>query len=239
MLSTTLRILHARPARASSALRRPRILVAGLNPHAGEGGHLGREEIEVITPGARHACAPRAWTWSARCRPTRCSRRRVLAGSMRVLAMYHDQGLPVLKYASLRRRHQRHARPADHPHLGRSRHRARPGRHRPRRSAAACSRRCARSWRDMADEHVGHADEGPRRHASGFGQNFLRRSPGIIRKHRRRPSRRSAGDRVVEIGPGLGALTEPLLASARSSARGRDRPRPDRPPASSAIRRSA
>jgi 4-hydroxythreonine-4-phosphate dehydrogenase len=45
----TLRILHREMA-AKYGISRPRILVAGLNPHAGEGGYLGREEIEVITP---------------------------------------------------------------------------------------------------------------------------------------------------------------------------------------------
>ena len=48
-LDTTLRILHA-DLSAKFGIARPRILVAGLNPHAGEGGHMGREEIEVIAP---------------------------------------------------------------------------------------------------------------------------------------------------------------------------------------------
>jgi 4-hydroxythreonine-4-phosphate dehydrogenase len=97
-LDTTLRILHADLMRNKFGIAAPRILVAGLNPHAGEGGHMGREEIEVIAP-VLDACAPKAWTWSARCRPTRCSRN-VLAGSDAQLAMYHDQGLAVLKYAA-------------------------------------------------------------------------------------------------------------------------------------------
>jgi 4-hydroxythreonine-4-phosphate dehydrogenase len=48
-LETTLRILHA-DLRIKFGIAAPRILVAGLNPHAGEGGHMGREEIEVIAP---------------------------------------------------------------------------------------------------------------------------------------------------------------------------------------------
>ena len=77
----------------------PRILVAGLNPHSGEGGHFGREEIEVIGPvleklraeGFRLVGPLPADTLFV---PSR------LAAADCVLAMYHDQGLPVLKYAS-------------------------------------------------------------------------------------------------------------------------------------------
>jgi len=77
----------------------PRILVAGLNPHSGEGGYFGREEIEVIEPvleklraeGLRLTGPLPADTLFV---PDR------LAGADCVLAMYHDQGLPVLKYAS-------------------------------------------------------------------------------------------------------------------------------------------
>ncbi|MFZ5467234.1 MAG: 4-hydroxythreonine-4-phosphate dehydrogenase PdxA [Pseudomonadota bacterium] len=84
--------------RARFRLARPRILVAGLNPHAGEGGHLGREEIEVIEPvlgrlrleGLDLAGPLPADTLFTRDR---------LQHADAVLAMYHDQGLPVLKYA--------------------------------------------------------------------------------------------------------------------------------------------
>ncbi len=77
----------------------PRVLVAGLNPHAGESGHLGREDIEVIAPvvnalraeGMRLEGPLPADTVFV---PSR------LASADCVLAMYHDQGLPVLKYAS-------------------------------------------------------------------------------------------------------------------------------------------
>ena len=97
-LEQTLRILH-RDLRQRFALAHPRILVAGLNPHAGEGGHLGREEIEVITPvleALRAEDMDLVGPLPADTLFTRTS----LAGSDCQLAMYHDQGLPVLKYAS-------------------------------------------------------------------------------------------------------------------------------------------
>jgi 4-hydroxythreonine-4-phosphate dehydrogenase len=80
----------------------PRILVAGLNPHAGEGGHLGREEIEVIIPvldklraeGFNVSIPLPADTLFTPHRLTQCDC---------VLTMYHDQGLPVLKHASFGR----------------------------------------------------------------------------------------------------------------------------------------
>jgi 4-hydroxythreonine-4-phosphate dehydrogenase len=85
--------------RSMFGLRHPRVLVLGLNPHAGEGGHLGREEIDVIEPvlarlrdaGLRVVGPVPADTAFL---PGR------LAGCDAVLAMFHDQGLPVLKHAS-------------------------------------------------------------------------------------------------------------------------------------------
>lgn len=77
------------------AIARPRVLVAGLNPHAGEGGHLGREEIDVIAP----VC--RAFAHRGVVGPLPADTlftQRLLAGADAVLAMYHDQGLPVLKH---------------------------------------------------------------------------------------------------------------------------------------------
>lgn len=84
--------------RSRFALPAPRILVCGLNPHAGESGHLGREEIEVIGPVLQRlresgmrlvgpAPADTAFT------------PHMLAQADAVLAMFHDQGLPVIKYA--------------------------------------------------------------------------------------------------------------------------------------------
>lgn len=81
------------------AITRPRIAVAALNPHAGEGGFLGREEIEVITPvlaGLRRREFDLAGPVPA---DTLFTPQRLRSYDC-VLAMYHDQGLPVLKYAS-------------------------------------------------------------------------------------------------------------------------------------------
>ncbi len=97
-LERTIRVLHAELIRRFG-ISAPRILVAGLNPHSGEGGYFGREEIEVIGPvleklraeGLRLTGPLPADTVFV---PDR------LAGADCVLAMYHDQGLPVLKYAS-------------------------------------------------------------------------------------------------------------------------------------------
>lgn len=97
-LEQTLRILH-RALRQRFGLTQPRILVAGLNPHAGEGGHLGREEIEVISP---VLCKLRGEGMQLQgpLPADTLFTPQVLAGGDCVLAMYHDQGLPVLKYAS-------------------------------------------------------------------------------------------------------------------------------------------
>lgn len=85
--------------RSKFALPAPRIGVAGLNPHAGESGYLGREEIEVIAPAV---AAARARGIDA-VGPLPADTLFVPAQLARfdaVLAMYHDQGLPVLKHAS-------------------------------------------------------------------------------------------------------------------------------------------
>ena len=75
----------------------PRILVCGLNPHAGEGGHLGREEIEVIEPVLKRLRESGARLEGPMPADTLFNETR-LQGADAVLAMYHDQGLPVLKY---------------------------------------------------------------------------------------------------------------------------------------------
>jgi 4-hydroxythreonine-4-phosphate dehydrogenase len=100
-LETTIRILHA-DLRSKFGIVNPRILVAGLNPHAGEGGHMGREEIDVIVPvleklrSAEHGSMQLIGPLPADTLFTK----QVLAGSDAQLAMYHDQGLGVLKYAA-------------------------------------------------------------------------------------------------------------------------------------------
>jgi len=97
-LETTLRILHA-DLRAKFGFAQPRILVAGLNPHAGEGGHMGREEIEVIEPVLTKLRAEGMDLVGPLPADTLFTKN-VLAGSHAQLAMYHDQGLAVLKYAA-------------------------------------------------------------------------------------------------------------------------------------------
>jgi 4-hydroxythreonine-4-phosphate dehydrogenase len=97
-LTTTIRILHGDLVK-KFGIARPRILVAGLNPHAGEGGHLGHEEIEVITPVLVRLRAEGMNLIGPLPADTLFTRK-VLAGSDAQLAMYHDQGLAVLKYAA-------------------------------------------------------------------------------------------------------------------------------------------
>lgn len=95
-LSRVALILHA-DLQDKFGIAEPRILVCGLNPHAGEGGHLGREEIDVIEPALERLRAQGlnlvgplpADTLFTPKHLERCDA---------VLAMYHDQGLPVLKY---------------------------------------------------------------------------------------------------------------------------------------------
>jgi len=81
---------------------RPRLLVAGLNPHAGESGHLGDEEIRVIGPALEAARARGIQAIGPLPADTLFTPRH-LDGADAVLAMYHDQGLPVLKYAGFGR----------------------------------------------------------------------------------------------------------------------------------------
>jgi 4-hydroxythreonine-4-phosphate dehydrogenase len=80
----------------------PHILVAGLNPHAGESGHLGREEIEVIGP-ALDVLRAEGFLLTGPLPADTLFHRDRLARADCVLAMYHDQGLPVLKYATFGR----------------------------------------------------------------------------------------------------------------------------------------
>jgi len=80
-------------------ISRPHILVAGLNPHGGEGGHLGREEIEVIGP-VLERLRREGFRLTGPLPADTLFLPSILEGADCVLAMYHDQGLPVLKYAS-------------------------------------------------------------------------------------------------------------------------------------------
>ena len=100
-LDATLAVVVAE-LRAKFALASPRIAVCGLNPHAGEGGHLGREEIDVIAPAIaamREAGHDVTGPFPADTIFVPEIARRFDA----IVAMYHDQGLPVLKAASFGR----------------------------------------------------------------------------------------------------------------------------------------
>ena len=100
-LARTLRILQA-ALRSDFGIAAPTIAVLGLNPHAGEGGHLGREELEVIEP----LLATLRNEGMALVGPLPADTAFLparLTGFDAVLAMYHDQGLPVLKYSGFER----------------------------------------------------------------------------------------------------------------------------------------
>ena len=97
-LETTLRVLD-HDLRQHFGIDQPRVLVAGLNPHAGESGHLGREEIDVIEPVLAKLRAEGMDLIGPLPADTLFNPDR-LKHCDAVLAMYHDQGLPVLKYAS-------------------------------------------------------------------------------------------------------------------------------------------
>lgn len=100
-LDATLDILH-KDLVARFGIAAPRIAVVGLNPHAGEGGHLGREEVDTIAPAiaaaqARGIDATGPWPADTIFVAAQAARHDA------ILAMYHDQGLATLKYASFGR----------------------------------------------------------------------------------------------------------------------------------------
>lgn len=95
-LTHTLQILAA-DLRRLMGIEQPRICVAGLNPHAGESGHLGREEIEVIEPVLENLRA-QGLNLTGPLPADTLFTPRYLERADAVLAMYHDQGLPVIKH---------------------------------------------------------------------------------------------------------------------------------------------
>ena len=97
-LTQTLRILHQDMGR-KYGIAQPRILVAGLNPHAGEGGYLGREEIDVIIPVLERLRGEGMHLIGPLPADTMFTPPLLARGDC-VLAMYHDQGLTALKFAS-------------------------------------------------------------------------------------------------------------------------------------------
>ena len=96
VLTRVLKILHQDLAHRFG-IRQPRILVCGLNPHAGEGGHLGREEMDVISPVLEQLRSTGMQLLGPLPADTLFTPRYLEAADA-VLAMYHDQGLPVLKH---------------------------------------------------------------------------------------------------------------------------------------------
>jgi len=98
LLEQVLRIIR-RDLQRRFGVKQPRMLVAGLNPHAGEGGYLGREEIEIMMP-VLDKLRAEGFDVSAPLPADTLFTPQKLVQCDCVLAMYHDQGLPVLKHAS-------------------------------------------------------------------------------------------------------------------------------------------
>ncbi|MES2218190.1 MAG: 4-hydroxythreonine-4-phosphate dehydrogenase PdxA [Pseudomonadota bacterium] len=96
VLREKLQLLHAE-LNNKFHLPEPKILVCGLNPHAGEAGHLGREEIDIIGPALAELRAANINVIGPLPADTIFTKQ-VLAGADAVFAMYHDQALPVVKY---------------------------------------------------------------------------------------------------------------------------------------------
>jgi 4-hydroxythreonine-4-phosphate dehydrogenase len=98
LLERTLRIVVA-DLHGKYGIAAPRILVAGLNPHAGEGGYLGREEVDIIAP-LLSRLRTEGMAVSGPHPADTMFTPPILAQGDAVLAMYHDQGLTALKYAT-------------------------------------------------------------------------------------------------------------------------------------------
>ena len=96
-IRTVTRALH-QDLKTRFGCDQPRILVCGLNPHAGEDGHLGREEIEIITP-TLNELREDGMNLIGPLPADTLFQNKYLEQADCVLAMYHDQGLPVLKYS--------------------------------------------------------------------------------------------------------------------------------------------
>ncbi len=96
LLTDVIHILH-HDLQQFWGIKQPRILVAGLNPHAGEGGHLGHEEIDTIIP-VLNTLRQQGMQLQGPLPADTLFTPKHLQQADAVLAMYHDQGLPVLKY---------------------------------------------------------------------------------------------------------------------------------------------
>lgn len=100
-LTQVIEVLH-HDLKTKFGLDKPRIYICGLNPHAGEGGHLGMEEIDTIEP-AIEALRLQGMDLVGPLPADTLFTQKYLKNADAVLAMYHDQGLPVLKHASFGR----------------------------------------------------------------------------------------------------------------------------------------
>ena len=96
LLTSIITVLNA-DLQSKFGIKQPRIYVCGLNPHAGEGGHLGSEEIEIIIP-AMEALRAEGYDLIGPLPADTLFQDKYLNDADAVLSMYHDQGLPVLKY---------------------------------------------------------------------------------------------------------------------------------------------
>jgi hypothetical protein len=197
LLDSTLRILHDDVCRLWG-MPRPRIAVCGLNPHAGESGYLGREEIDAIAPAIANARARGIDAVGPIPADTVFVPAHARAYDA-IVAMYHDQGLPVLA-CRLRPRGQRDARSphwrtsVDH---GTALDLAGTG-------LAAGQPRASHLPRTVDFHHQQHVLGAAER--AGFrDQQFVQL--GLAAQ---------PDQALVEIGPGRGALTERLLGRART-----------------------
>ena len=96
LLREIITILHS-DLQTKFGIAQPRILVCGLNPHAGEGGHMGSEEIDILIPVLNEMRA-KGMDLTGPLPADTLFQPKYLDHADAVLAMYHDQGLPVLKY---------------------------------------------------------------------------------------------------------------------------------------------
>ncbi len=125
-LESTIKILHADLVQKFGILQ-PHIFVAGLNPHAGEDGYLGTEEIEVINPVLQKLRQQGMQLSGALPADTMFSKNNLQQADC-FLAMYHDQGPARAQICQLRQRGECDSGFAHHPHLGGSWHCSGPGR---------------------------------------------------------------------------------------------------------------
>ena len=225
----TAALIEARGRAALRGLQRsfgiaePRLAVAGLNPHAGEGGALGREEIDLIIP-AIEALRAEGWHVTGPHPADTMFHTAARAPLRRRLVHVSRPGADPAEGAPFRGRRQHHARPADRPHRARPWHRVRHRRadRADPRAMAAAIRQAQASAVHRAAVPVSTPPEPLReviaRHglsaSKALGQNFIldRHLLGRIAAI----AGLGEGDTVYEVGPGPGGLTRALLDTGAS-----------------------